>query len=81
LNQVLEVKFLINSDEDEEKYQYKLLLTSWTQNEVKININFTIPLVISSGMQPDAIICKIIDSSFFLKSATGKNLELGKSEV
>lgn len=71
----IDVDITINSDEQKQKYNHELVLMDWTETHIQVQINFTDPLIISSGMFPDQLVCKIINSSMLIDSDTGVKIE------
>ena len=71
----IETNITINGDEEEKLYDYNLFLINWTETHIELLLNFTNPLIISKGMFPDQLVCRIINSSFLVDNATGLEVE------
>lgn len=50
---ILELIFVLNSDQDPNDIEYFLELEDWTEKYLEIRINFTNPLLVSLGFFPD----------------------------
>ena len=71
LEGILDIEIKANSFEEEDMFDHRLELMEWTEQQLIIFVNFTHPLIISSGMFPDQMVCKIMNTSMFLDSESG----------
>ena len=53
---VLDIDFQLSSDNDPSDIKYFLEITSWELEEMKVQVNFSDPLMISRGVKPDRVI-------------------------
>ena len=53
--EIVEFKFILNSDHKPEDIKYILEIVQWTANKLKLHINFTNPLAVSTGQEPDQV--------------------------
>ena len=71
---IIELMFILNSDETPENIEYFLELTNWTEEAMELLVNFTNPLIISKGIRPDQVFCKIKHTNMFLAKNSNEKL-------
>ena len=68
----MRVKLVIHSDVNPEDIKYYISIKSWDQHHISVDLNFTTPLLISKGLQPDEAYMQIINPYLFISDKTGK---------
>lgn len=71
---IMEMIFLLNSDQNQEDIGYFLELIEWTEAAMKVHINFTNPLLVSNGEVPDVIFAKIKNTHMFQAKNSNERL-------
>ena len=74
---ILELDFIMKSDVDPSTIGYNIILHEWTASYIDIELNFTNPLVLSIGEEPDTVFVKIKNPALFISAETGKVLDIG----
>lgn len=69
--EIVDVTMAQKSDEDPEKAAFTLKVHDWTEEGLKLKMNFTDPLAISKGRNQDALIIKIKNPALFVSKETG----------
>ena len=78
---VMNVNLVIHSKVDPAKIKYFIEIVKWTSDDFEIFLNFTNPLLLSQGSQPDEVYLSVKNPYLFLSKATGepintKNLDI-----
>ena len=71
---IMEMNLVLNSDEDPEFMRFYVELESWSEEGMNITYNFTHPLLVSKGIHPDYVLCKIIERRLFQAKASNATL-------
>ena len=70
------MNFVLKSDVNPEDIKYHMEVEYWLPNELKINVNFTDPTMISKGTERDTIYMKIKNPDWFRSAETGLPLNV-----
>lgn len=73
---LIDFSFILNSDVESDKVEFTLMLTEWEESQLKIQINFTDPLIISKGISPDQVLCRVKRRDLFVSKLTGEPLDI-----
>ena len=68
---LLDIKFLLKSEQDPDSIKYYLKLHSWTPKKLHIKIDFEDPSLISKGQDRDTMYMKIKNPKIFVSQSTG----------
>lgn len=71
---IMEIDFILNSDEKKEDIEYFIELKNWTETDMDLILNFTNPLVISRGFRSDQLVCVIKNKELFISQETKQRL-------
>ena len=77
----MEVKLAQKSDEEAGAAKFYLGIEDWTEQGIKLKINFTTPLSLSKGRNQDALIIKVKNPSMFVSKDTGTVMEADPGNV
>jgi hypothetical protein len=61
----MEFSFILKSNIEVTDIEYYLEILEWEPESMKVFINFTKPLLISKGLNPDTVVCKIKNNNLF----------------
>jgi hypothetical protein len=75
VNAIVDVIMAQKSDEDPEKAAFTLIVNDWTEDGMKLKMNFTNPLAISKGRNQDALLIKIKNPAMFVSKETGEIMD------
>ena len=78
---MLEVSLIINSDEDPEEMQFYLGFESWTETGMNFSYSFSNPLLVSKGIHPDRVLCKIKERKLFQAKDSNETLKLERMYI
>lgn len=62
--------FLLRSKINPSEVKFYLELKSWTEEGMDVFVNFIDPLLISRGVSPDEVICKVVNRDLFISKET-----------
>jgi hypothetical protein len=62
---IMDLEFVLKSNEDPESIEFFLEVTNWTSEFIEVYLNFTNPLLISKGQEHDMLVCKILNKELF----------------
>ena len=74
---VLQLKYRLRSDVDENLVKFDLVITEWTSSKVVLWMNFTDPALVSHGKLFDQAYVSIINPNLFVSKSTGVVLQDG----
>ena len=61
--------------------QYSVVLQDWTEDDIKLKIDFKDPLQVSQGDMSDSIKIKVVQPSLFVSAVSGKSLQAEDSAL
>lgn len=73
-NDIFGVFVLQKSEEDSQDLGYSISLTEWTEDLMRVKVDFLNPLSISRGLQPDQFYLTIKDHTLFVSNETGVSM-------
>jgi hypothetical protein len=73
--EIVDVTMAQKSDEDPEKAGFTLIVNDWTEDGLKLKMNFTNPLSISKGRNQDALLVKIKNPAMFVSKESGEIMD------
>jgi hypothetical protein len=71
---MFEVNFVLKGDIDPEDLEYSLVLKKWEPKEIDIKVDFSQPELVSSGVNQDSMMVKIISPAMFSSVTSGDTL-------
>ena len=78
---IMEISVILNSEVKPEKMQFFIELKSWTETEIVIAYNFSNPLLVSTGIHPDSVLCKIKERKLFRAQNSNETLKLDRMYI
>ena len=72
---LIDFTFILNSEEDASKIEYSLDLVKWAEDEIKVQINFKDPNIISQGLNLDQVLCRVKKRHMFVSKESGEILQ------
>ena len=72
---IMEISLILNSEEDPELMQFSIELEAWYETGMNISYSFTNPLLVSTGIHPDFILCKVKERELFMAKEGNETLK------
>lgn len=77
---IFDVTMASKGDEGSKAAEFFLNIQEWTEDGLKLKMNFTNPLSVSKGRNSDALIIKIKNPSLFVSQESGAFMDLSKQD-
>jgi len=68
---IMDVQFISRNDDDRHDKSYYLELTEWSGKNLEVFVNFSDPLLVSTGDDGDSMVTKIKNPAMFVPTAPG----------
>mmetsp|Transcript_23509 Transcript_23509/g.36193 ORF Transcript_23509/g.36193 Transcript_23509/m.36193 type:complete len:91 (-) Transcript_23509:1667-1939(-) len=78
---IFSTSLIIRSNIDPTSVKYYVQISSWADSSMAIQVNFSEPLLVSQGMEPDLLIVTIIQPLYFISASTLKPIPEDNLEV
>ena len=76
---IMTVEFLVRSDKNPSDLKYYLGIEEWSEEGIRLYLNFTNPLEVSQGVEEDLVLCTITTPELFVSAAD--NVPLGGDKL